>query len=123
MPATDRAAHVTNDTDTADAQRPARLQARRPRRRHRWLESRAAADEANGAGPDAVITMKIQAKYAGDEVVKGRNIDVDTDKGVVTLKGRGRHAARAGCGRATRARDRGREACRERTEGRDPLMA
>ena len=31
--------------------------------------------------------MKIQAKYAGDDVVKGRNIDVDTANGVVTLKG------------------------------------
>jgi len=37
--------------------------------------------------PDAAITMKIQAKYADDDVVKGRNIDVDTVNGVVTLKG------------------------------------
>ena len=40
-----------------------------------------------GVGPDAAITMKIQAKYADDDVVKGRNIDVDTVNGVVTLKG------------------------------------
>ena len=40
-----------------------------------------------GVGPDAAITMKIQAKYADDDVVKGRNIDVDTANGVVTLKG------------------------------------
>lgn len=40
-----------------------------------------------GVGPDAAITMKVQAAYAGDDVVKGRNIDVDTENGVVTLKG------------------------------------
>ena len=40
-----------------------------------------------GVGPDAAITMKIQAKYADDDIVKGRNIDVDTANGVVTLKG------------------------------------
>ncbi len=40
-----------------------------------------------GVGPDAAVTMKIQAAYASDDVVKGRNIDVDTDNGVVTLKG------------------------------------
>jgi len=44
-------------------------------------------EEAMGVGPDAAITMKIQAKYADDDVVKGRNIDVDTVNGVVTLKG------------------------------------
>jgi hyperosmotically inducible protein len=31
--------------------------------------------------------MKIQSKYASDEVIKGRNIDIDTTNGVVTLKG------------------------------------
>lgn len=44
-------------------------------------------DDEPGAGPDATITMKIQAKYADDDVVKGRNIDIDTENGVVTLKG------------------------------------
>jgi len=44
-------------------------------------------EETMGVGPDAAITMKIQAKYADDDVVKGRNIDVDTVNGVVTLKG------------------------------------
>jgi osmotically-inducible protein OsmY len=37
--------------------------------------------------PDSWITMKIQAKYFLDSDVKGRQIDVDTKNGVVTLKG------------------------------------
>jgi len=40
-----------------------------------------------GVGPDGAITMKIQAKYAEDDVVKGRNIEVESANGVVTLKG------------------------------------
>lgn len=45
----------------------------------------------SGAGtdsqPDAWVTAKIQAKYFIDDDVKGRNIDVDTSNGVVTLTG------------------------------------
>jgi osmotically-inducible protein OsmY len=37
--------------------------------------------------PDPWITMKIQAQYFLDADVKGRQIDVDTRNGVVTLKG------------------------------------
>jgi osmotically-inducible protein OsmY len=37
--------------------------------------------------PDPWITAKIQAKYFMDGEVKGRDIDVDTANGVVTLKG------------------------------------
>lgn len=37
--------------------------------------------------PDAWLTAKIQAKYFMDDEVKARNIDVDTQDGVVTLKG------------------------------------
>lgn len=37
--------------------------------------------------PDAWITTKIQAKYFLDAEVKGHQINVDTNKGVVTLKG------------------------------------
>jgi hyperosmotically inducible protein len=37
--------------------------------------------------PDPWVTMKIQAKYFLDADVKGRQIDVDTRNGVVTLKG------------------------------------
>lgn len=37
--------------------------------------------------PDAWITAKIQSKYFLDDDVKGMDIDVDTDNGVVTLSG------------------------------------
>jgi hyperosmotically inducible protein len=37
--------------------------------------------------PDAWITTKIQAQYFLDDEVKGHQINVDTSKGVVTLKG------------------------------------
>jgi osmotically-inducible protein OsmY len=37
--------------------------------------------------PDAWVTTKIQAKYFTDDEVKGRNIDVDTSDGHVTLTG------------------------------------
>ncbi|HUR33721.1 MAG TPA: BON domain-containing protein [Vicinamibacterales bacterium] len=50
------------------------------------MMTRTTADPAE-VGPDAAITMKIQAKYADDDVVSGRDIDVDTARGVVTLKG------------------------------------
>lgn len=42
---------------------------------------------ASSAVKDAWITTQVQAKYFGDSTVKGRNIDVDTTNGVVTLKG------------------------------------
>jgi len=85
--ATDRANHVTNDTDSPDARRPAATPDRDQQTTGTTGSTARSADEANGAGPDAIITMKIQSKYAGDDVVKSRNIDVDTDNGVVTLKG------------------------------------
>lgn len=44
-------------------------------------------DRAGTAASDGTITMKIQAKYAADDVVKGHDIDVDTQGGTVTLKG------------------------------------
>jgi osmotically-inducible protein OsmY len=37
---------------------------------------------------DALIVMSIQGKYYTSAEVKGRNIDVDSDHGVVTLKGK-----------------------------------
>ena len=37
--------------------------------------------------PDAWVTTKIQAQYFLDDEVKGHQINVDTSKGVVTLKG------------------------------------
>ena len=85
--ATDRANHVTNDTDSPDEKHP--TAAPEPDRQATGTAGSMTrtADEAGGAGPDAIITMKIQAKYADDDVVKSHNIDVDTDNGVVTLKG------------------------------------
>jgi osmotically-inducible protein OsmY len=37
---------------------------------------------------DATITSKINAKYVGDSSVKGRDISVTTEEGVVYLTGR-----------------------------------
>jgi osmotically-inducible protein OsmY len=47
----------------------------------------AATDAASEAITDAWITVKIQSKYFLDPDVKGRNIDVTTNDGVVTLRG------------------------------------
>ncbi|HVL69799.1 MAG TPA: BON domain-containing protein [Vicinamibacterales bacterium] len=44
-------------------------------------------DRVNVERPDAWITTKVQAKYFLDGDIKGRNIDVDTQNGVVTLTG------------------------------------
>jgi osmotically-inducible protein OsmY len=46
-----------------------------------------AAQQAAGELGDAWTTTKIEAKYFGDADVKGRNIDVTTSGGVVTLTG------------------------------------
>jgi osmotically-inducible protein OsmY len=51
-----------------------------------------APDAAPGTAParaadDSGITMRVQARYFGDTEVKGRNIDVDTQNGIVTLTG------------------------------------
>ena len=56
-------------------------------------EATAAATDANKPAatgvdaPDAWTTAKIQAKYFTDGDVKGRNINVNTNNGVVTLNG------------------------------------
>jgi osmotically-inducible protein OsmY len=84
--ATARANHVTNDTDSPDEKHPAATP-NRDQQATGTAGSIARSDEAGGAGPDAVITMRIQAKYAENDVVKSRTIDVDTENGVVTLKG------------------------------------
>lgn len=47
----------------------------------------AAGQQADTAIKDAWITTQVQAKYFLDPIVKGRNIDVDTAGGVVTLSG------------------------------------
>ena len=57
-------------------------------------EGREAADRignaAGGAGSavtDAALTSAVKAKFLADTTVKGLNIDVDTDAGMVTLNG------------------------------------
>ncbi len=59
-----------------------------------WNHTRTASNGATAEhrGPaetvaDATITAKIKTKFAADNVVKARDIDVDTARGVVTLKG------------------------------------
>jgi osmotically-inducible protein OsmY len=42
---------------------------------------------ASRKSPDWWTTTKVQAKFFADNTVKGRDIDVDTSDGVVTLKG------------------------------------
>jgi hyperosmotically inducible periplasmic protein len=51
------------------------------------------ARRATGAVNDAWITTQIHAKFFLDPDIKGRNIDVDTSAGVVTLKGEVHSAA------------------------------
>jgi osmotically-inducible protein OsmY len=51
-------------------------------------ESRETTAQQQQARPnDATITMTIQSRYFGDDTVKGHEIDVDTDNGLVTLSG------------------------------------
>jgi osmotically-inducible protein OsmY len=83
---TDGVRDVTDQlrVDTAPgADRPARptAEASRP------TPARTQPDTPGIDRPDPWITMKIQAKYFLDADVKGRQIDVDTRDGVVTLKG------------------------------------
>jgi hyperosmotically inducible periplasmic protein len=48
----------------------------------------ATADAESGpAGADAWVTSKIQARYFLDSEVKGRDVDVTTEGGIVTLRG------------------------------------
>jgi hyperosmotically inducible protein len=47
----------------------------------------AAKKESSGPVDDAVISTKIKTEYAKDKQVSALRINVDTDKGVVTLRG------------------------------------
>ena len=51
-------------------------------------ETTAAVDKVGDAASDSRITMTVQSKYFASDEVKGHEIDVDTDHGVVTLKGK-----------------------------------
>ena len=57
------------------------------------------ADRAGGVVVDAALTTAVKTKFLADDMVKGLDIDVDTDDGVVTLNGR--VASRAMADRAT----------------------
>jgi hyperosmotically inducible periplasmic protein len=46
------------------------------------------AESVGQSAEDASITSAIKMKYANDKLVDGSNISVDTDNGVVTLKGK-----------------------------------
>lgn len=50
-------------------------------------EKESGSAEAAAGVPDTWVTAKIQSKYFMDDEVKGRNINVDTKDGVVTLAG------------------------------------
>jgi len=80
-----RAAGVTNSSDNANAPAAGKA-ADQNDNRPAGTAGRTAPDIA-APTEDGTITMKIQSKYASDDVIKGRNIDVDTSGGVVTLKG------------------------------------
>lgn len=45
------------------------------------------AREQQGGPSDATITMNIQSRYFSDDALKAREVDVDTENGVVTLTG------------------------------------
>jgi osmotically-inducible protein OsmY len=46
-----------------------------------------ASDKAGAAVSDAAISSAVKSKFLADTAVSGLKIDVDTDSGVVTLKG------------------------------------
>lgn len=75
---TDRTAGETIDQTTADARNQAD-------RMGDTLESK--ADQAGQAFDDAGITASIKGKYLVDDTLKGLQISVDTDQGVVMLTG------------------------------------
>jgi osmotically-inducible protein OsmY len=83
--ANDRANRVTNGTDNPEGAQAGATRDREATGTTGTLGR--AGDRIADATSDATVTMKIQAKYASDEVVKSRDIDVDTTNGVVTIKG------------------------------------
>jgi osmotically-inducible protein OsmY len=52
-----------------------------------------AANRAEAALADGALTAKIKSKMALDDLVRARSVDVTTDAGVVTLRGRVQSAA------------------------------
>jgi osmotically-inducible protein OsmY len=95
--ANERAAQVTNTTDNKEG-----AAAGTTREQHEATattgaleqdssKARASADRTTAGGTGAIgdgwIATKVHAKFADDEVVKGRRIEVDSKDGVVVLKG------------------------------------
>ena len=76
--ATDTTAEQRYDNTVADAQQGARDMGTS-------LEQR--ADQAGQAIDDAAITTTIKGKYLADDSLKGLDISVETDQGVVMLSG------------------------------------
>ena len=54
-----------------------------------------AAKKEGGVVSDAMISTKVKAEFAKDKDVSAMKINVDTDKGVVTLKGTAKSKAEA----------------------------
>jgi len=83
---------VDSDDDKAEAVRIARstegVSRVEDRLRVRGEAATATPDAATVERPDVWLTAKVQSKYFLDDEVKGRDIDVTTNNGVVTLTGR-----------------------------------
>jgi osmotically-inducible protein OsmY len=54
-----------------------------------------ASARSNDGSPDAVITGKIKSGFIKDKIVRSRNYNVDTNGGVVTVRGKARSQAEA----------------------------
>ena len=58
-------------------------------------KGQAKADAKKDGSPDAVITTKIKTGFIKDKIVRSRNYNVDTNGGVVTVRGKARSQAEA----------------------------
>jgi hyperosmotically inducible protein len=58
-------------------------------------DSASAPKKEGGIVSDAMITTKVKAELAKDKTVSATKINVDTDKGVVTLRGTAKSKAEA----------------------------
>jgi hyperosmotically inducible protein len=81
--AVDRAARTTNTTDGRDVN----AESARGTAGTTGQKMDRAAEDAGDTVRNGGVTTKVQAKFALDDIVKARRIDVDTKDGVVTLNG------------------------------------
>ena len=80
--------HSGSDTGRTEARETEGVTRVEDRLRVRGEAERETADTAvSMERPDAWLTAKVQSKYFLDDEVKGLDIDVDTNEGVVTLSG------------------------------------